>query len=64
MQLFAVTCDCETVSVWTDYSDAEAAASEAGAMDAESSYQVETVLEQDLPDFWFNNPWLYVNGVF
>lgn len=64
MQLFAVTCDCETVSVWTDYSDAEAAASEANAMDAESSYHVETVPEQNLPDFWFNNPGLYVNGVF
>lgn len=64
MQLFVVTCDCETVSVWADYSDAEAAASEAGAMDAESSYQVETVTEQELPAFWSNNPGLYVSGVF
>ena len=64
MQLFVVTCDCETVSVWADYSDAEAAASEAGAMDPECSYQVETVTEQELADFWFNNPQLNVSGVF
>ena len=64
MQLFVVTCDCETVSVWADYSDAEAAASEAGAMDHEVSYVVETVYEEDLKAFWDNNPGLYVSGVF
>ncbi len=64
MQLFVVTCDCETVSVWADYSDAEAAASEAGAMDPEVSYQVETVNQRELLNFWDNNPEMYISGVF
>tara|TARA_R100001509_G_scaffold19262_1_gene9900 strand:+ start:9373 stop:9567 length:195 start_codon:yes stop_codon:yes gene_type:complete len=64
MQLFIVTCDCKTVSVWADYSDAEAAASEAGAMDPEVSYQVETVNQRELLNFWDNNPEMYISGVF
>ena len=64
MQLFVVTCDCETISVWTDYHDAEADAADHRAMDSESGYHVETVTEQELPDFWFNNPGMNVSGVF
>ena len=64
MQLFVVTCDCETISVWADYFDAEAAASEAGAMDPEVSYQVETVNQRELLNFWDNNPEMYISGVF
>ena len=64
MELFVVTCDCEAVSAWADYLDAEADAAEHRAMDHEGSYHVETVTEQELPDFWFHNPGLSFNGVF
>ncbi len=64
MQLFTVTCDCETISVWTDYLNAETDAADHRAMDPENGYHVETVTEQELPDFWFNNPGMNVSGVF
>jgi hypothetical protein len=64
MELFAVVCDCETISVWTDYIDAEADAGERRAMDFESSYHVETITERELPDFWLHNPQLFISSVF
>lgn len=43
------------VSVWKDYSDAEAAAGELQAMDPEAFYCVHTIEEPDFADFWWHN---------
>jgi hypothetical protein len=45
-------------SVWTEYSDAYAAAGEQQAMDPENYYSVQEVTEEELCDFWWNNPHL------
>jgi hypothetical protein len=47
-------------SAWTTYGDTYAAAGEQQAMDPENYYEVREVEEEELQEFWWNNPHLEI----